>query len=208
MSRSVSPAAEHGGAADLPPPTDRVVRLPARALAALSRRCGELGAGARSALRDAGRRVGLGLQAALESEGSGSGAPLDEYWEAAATKAKRDGLGRPSYRTLSGAVGLVVLDGSPEVSPPAPEGLGPEPAGSGCSFAAGWIAGLLTGAADRPVSVLEVTCAAHDPEEPCRFLVGERQTLSRVLARLRAGDPPEEAVSSLPGPEPPEAEGP
>lgn len=155
------------------------VSLPPRVLAVLAARCSELGPAGVASLREAGRCTGESL---YEEAGNGQEAgdlELTRYWREVREAARSRGLGTVEYWRLRPALGLVELRDSPEAA-------APRHPGGGCHFAVGWLGGLLTRTAGRPVSVLEVACAVRSGDA-CRFLVGDDGRLRRLAARLRAG---------------------
>lgn len=163
-------------------PTSPTVRIPSAALAVLADRCGDLGAGGVSALREAGRVAGEALLERLAVDPDES--EPEEFWEAVGQEFVELGLGPVSYRLRSPGVGEVRLEGVPEA-----DGAGGEPRRlSGCPFSTGLIGGLLTGVAGEPVSVLEVECRAGGAAF-CRFLVGAEARLSGIRDRMADGEP-------------------
>lgn len=163
------------------------VRIPSAALAALADRCGDLGAGGVSALREAGRVAGQALVHRLPADPADT-AP-EEFWEVVGQEFVELGLGPLSYRVRTPGVAEVRLEGVPEA-----EGAEGEPRRlSGCPFSTGLLGGLLSGAAGEPVSVLEVECRAGGAAS-CRFLVGSDSRLTRIRERLTGGDPLEDAL--------------
>lgn len=163
-----------------------------RALTAALRKGGPAGT---SALREAGREVGGAFFRALEGGGE---LPPQAFWERVGEMSGPAGLGRPDYAVLSPGVGSVTLTRGAE--------LGRDDGGA-CHFAAGWIAGLLTGAAGEPVAVLEVRCAALAPGDGCRFLVGSPARLREIRRGLSDGRPLLRALAGG-GPSAPSATGP
>lgn len=162
--------------------TSSTVRIPSATLAVLADRCGDLGAGGVSALREAGRVAGDAL---LERVGADpDAADPDAFWEAVGQEFVELGLGPVSYRVRSPGVGEVRLEGVPEA-----DGAQGEPRRlSGCPFSTGLLGGLLTGVAGEPVSVLEVECRAGGAAF-CRFLVGSEARLSAIRDRMASGEP-------------------
>lgn len=157
------------------------VRLPSAALAVLADRCGDLGSGGISALREAGRVAGEALVPRLGADPAE--APPEEFWEAVGQQFVDLGLGPLTYRVRTPGVGEIRLEGVPEA-----DGAEGEPRRlSGCPFSTGLLGGLLTGVAGEPVSVLEVECRAGGAAF-CRFLVGSESRLSRIRERLAEGE--------------------
>lgn len=163
-------------------PTSPTVRLPSGILAVLADRCGDLGAGGVSALREAGRVAG---EALLESmDGDPAGVAPEAFWESVGQEFVDLGLGPVSYRLRNRGVAEVRLEAAPEA-----DGARGEPRRmSGCPFSTGLLGGLLTGVAGESVSVFEVECRAGGAAF-CRFLVGSEARLSAVRDRMASGEP-------------------
>lgn len=151
------------------------------AMAAALRRSGPRG---QDALREAGRAAG---EAFFEVMDGGERRSPGEFWDEARRVTASAGVGRPEYAVLAPGVGSVTLTGGPELGRSDP---------GACHFAAGWIGGLLTGAAGEPVAVFEVRCASLGPVDACRFLVGSAARLRRIRRRLADGEPLFRAVSA------------
>ena len=167
------------------------VRLPSRFFADLSRRCGRAGPEAAGALREAGRALGGQLVEELPRREHPDRASPDAFWEIAAEVLSEHGLGDLDMEVKTPSVAELRLRGGPEAA-----GEGEEsPAGGACPLATGIVAGVLTAAADEPVAVLEVACAA-DGDEACRWLAGSRETLEGVRGALREGASVREALEA------------
>lgn len=151
------------------------------AMAAALRRSGSRGQGA---LREAGRAAG---EAFFDAMDAGEQRSPGEFWDEARRVTASAGVGRPEYAVLAPGVGSVTLTAGPELRRSDP---------GACHFAAGWIGGLLTGAAGEPVAVFEVRCASLGPVDACRFLVGSAARLRRIRRRLADGEPLFRAVSA------------
>jgi len=152
------------------------VALPA--LAASLRRAGPDGV---SALREAGRRVGVACVEELGGADELSESDPAEFWGRVRRWFEEGGYGDVEYEVLSGDVASVVLHQAPELSE-----LPEEEAVPGCDFSAGLVGGLLSEIADRPLAVLEARCRARG-DRACRFLVGEGDRLARIRERLVEG---------------------
>lgn len=173
-------------------PTHQTVRLPAPVLGALADRCGELGEDGITALREAGRVAGQALSARVQSASDPAAAAPEDFWETLGQEFVDLGLGPFTYEVRAPGIGQVRLDGLPEA-----DGAEGEPRRrTGCPFATGLLAGLLTGIAGEPVSVLEVECRANGAAS-CRFLVGDRPRLTRLRDRLANGERLAEVLREL-----------
>ena len=152
-----------------------VVRLPRSALASLFRRCGTLGASGVEALREAGDRVGAELLASLAA--SPTTLPASDFWSRLDAAIRGAGLGSVSFRPADRGTGAVSWRGSTEAPGRSPD----EPS---CHFAAGFLGGVLSRAAHRPVEVLEVRCGGG---QPCWFIFGSAETIRSVRAGRGTG---------------------
>lgn len=162
--------------------TPATVRLPSTVLAVLADRCGDLGVGGVSALREAGRAAGEDVLEGVAEDPEET--PPGAFWEAVGQEFVDLGLGPLSYRVRNGGLAEVRLEGVPEA-----DGARGEPRRlSGCPFSTGLLDGLLSAVAGEPVSVLEVECRAGGAAF-CRFLVGSEARLSTVRDRMASGEP-------------------
>lgn len=167
------------------------VRLPSRFFADLSRRCGRAGPEAAGALREAGRALGGRLVEELPRRERPDRASPDAFWDAAAEVLSDRGLGDLDMEVRTPSAAELRLDGGPEATWPGEE----SPSGGGCPLATGLLAGVLTAAAEEPVAVLEVACAA-DGDEACRWLAGSPETLEGIRSALEAGASVREALEA------------
>lgn len=164
------------------------VRLPARALAALADRCGEIGPRGVAALHEAGRVAGEALLERLGRD-PGSAAP-GEFWTVLGKEFEDLGLGPLAYRVHGPALGEVRLGELPEATGDGER----DREHPGCPFSTGLLGGLLSGVAGEPVPVLEVACRAGGAAA-CRFLVGNEDRLAEVRDALAGGASPDEALA-------------
>lgn len=155
------------------------VRIPASALRLLAAGAVEAGPDAVRVLREAGRRTGVLLYEELGGEPNASRLSPAAFVEALNRVLAERGLGVAAYSLLGPGVAELSLRGSPETAPSA---------SPGCSFASGWIGGLMSRAAGARVAVLEIRCGGAGPEEPCRFLLGSADRLRRLRRGLERGE--------------------
>ena len=173
----------------------RDVSIPAVGLTALRRQL-QREAGTLAtihALHAAGYRAG---EALWESLCRGWGRePLTEldgraFWERLSAILGGRGWGTFTHRATHPGVGLLESRDWAEAGAQDAEQ-------SSCSFSAGLLSGLLTGAAEGPIAVLEVSCRTRGADR-CTFAFGTVQTihdlyglhLGRTLSRVCPGRPP------------------
>ena len=142
-----------------------VVRLPKSVVASLFRRCGTLGEPGVEAVREAGDRVGADLLETVAP--SPDTLPATEFWSGLDGALREAGLGSVSFRPASRGTGAISWRASAE----APERGAATPS---CHFAAGLLAGVLSGAAQRRVHVTEVRCGGG---QPCWFIFGSADAI-------------------------------
>jgi len=162
-----------------------VVRLPARVLPELVRRCERVGRGALGALRATGRVAGGELAEDLAGETPPDEADREAYWEAVERAVDDLGFGSIAYEVLTPGVASVTLPALPESDR--------SDGSPGCPFTTGLLAGLLGHAAGEAVAVLEVECRVGG-HPACRFLVGSEPRLRAIRERLVSGSELAEAL--------------
>lgn len=177
----------------LRPEAPREIALPASVFAvlraSLSREAGALPA--LHALHAAGYAAGEAAAAPFVGpEGDATRAlPEGEFWARITNHFARRGWGSLTHEGVHPAVGTLV-------SPDWVEADGAEGEDASCSFATGYLSGLLTVIAGGPVAVLEVTCRGRG-DGACRFAFGNAEAIHELYGRLVEGDSLDAALASL-----------
>lgn len=136
----------------------------------------------------AGAEAAAGFGSGDRDEVSGLGA--SDFWRRIERFFERKGWGSLKHETAHPGVGVLVSGDWAEAS-----GAEVDPEGS-CSFTTGFLAGLLSELADRPVAVLEVTCRTRG-DDACRFAFGSEAVVHELYGHLLDGADLGRALSEI-----------
>lgn len=125
-----------------------------------------------------GTEAAAGFDSGDRNEISGLGA--SDFWRRVERFFARKGWGSLTHESAHPGVGLLVSGDWVEAS-----GTEIDPEGS-CSFTTGFLAGLLSELATRPVAVLEVTCRNRG-DDACRFAFGSEAVVHELYGHLLDG---------------------
>ncbi len=187
-------SAEHEGGRSEGHAGDRDVAIPVIGLSTLrrelQREAGPLAA--IHALHAAGFEAGKALWDGLRKGPIRELGGMDEegFWERLRGVLGRRGWGTLSHQAAHPGVGLLA---SPDWAE-AVGGRGEEQ--PSCTFSSGMLSGLLSGVADGPVAVLEVTCRTRG-DDRCTFAFGSAATVHDLYGQLVDGRSLESALASL-----------
>lgn len=174
--------------------TSRDVAIPAAGLSALRRQFQKESdsLAAIHALQAAGFTAGEAMWDGMRRGPGRDLAGLDEgaFWDRLAAVLRRRGWGTLTHRDVHPGVGL--LDSADW----AEAGNDSDEAQPSCSFSAGMLSGLLSGVAEGPVAVLEVSCRAQG-DDRCTFAFGSAATVHDLYGLLVDGRPLDAALHSL-----------
>lgn len=113
-----------------------------------------------------------------------------DFWNRLERSFSRRGWGSMHHEAPHPGVGMLVSDDWVEASTEATD-----PEGS-CSFSTGFLAGLISTLADRPVAVLEVTCRTRG-DDACRFAFGAEAVIHELYGRLLDGSDLPRALTEI-----------
>ncbi len=165
------------------------VRMPSRALQALSAAADRGGEVVAAAVRDAGRAAGEEIARRIAGAISLSELDTDDFWSAANAETGARGLGTFEWKRGIGGHAELLVRGAPDLAD------GARTSGNGGTpFTEGLIEGLLTAAAEEPVGVVR---APLDDGEGIRFVIGSPVALRHVQVRLRGGATLEQALEGI-----------
>lgn len=113
-----------------------------------------------------------------------------DFWDRLERSFRRKGWGSIRHEAPHAGVGMLVsgdwVEGATDDT---------DPEGS-CSFSTGFLAGLLSTLADRPVAVLEVTCRTRG-DDACRFAFGAEAVVHELYGRLLDGSDLSRALTEI-----------
>jgi hypothetical protein len=143
-------------------------------------------------LHHAGYEVGTEAAAGFVSGDGERVAELttSDFWNRLERFFSRRGWGSIRHEAAHGGVGMLVSSDWVEGSADETDSEG------SCSFSTGFLAGLLSTLADRPVAVLEVTCRTRG-DDACRFAFGAEAVVHDLYGRLVDGSDLTRALSEI-----------
>ena len=113
-----------------------------------------------------------------------------DFWSQMDRFFSRRGWGSIDHEAAHPGVGMLVSSDWAEASSGETD-----PEGS-CSFSTGFLAGLLSALADRPVAVLEVTCRTRG-DDACRYAFGNEVVIHDLYGRMSDGSDLKQALTEI-----------
>ncbi|MEX2465905.1 MAG: 4-vinyl reductase [Gemmatimonadota bacterium] len=143
-------------------------------------------------LHHAGYAVGTEAAAGFAAGGDFDVSELttSEFWGSVQRFFGRKGWGTLRHEAAHPGVGLLTSDDWVEASAEETDSEG------SCSFSTGFLAGLLSELAKRPVAVLEVTCRTRG-DDACRFAFGSEAVVHELYGRLLDGSDLARALTEI-----------
>lgn len=171
----------------------REVAVPGSVFAALRRALAqEAGAlPAIHALHGAGYAAGIAAAAGFPGDGADDTLQLPEaaFWARLSSYFARRGWGTLVHEAAHEAVGMLTSADWAEAEQEPSED-------ASCSFATGFLSGLLSTVAGGPVAVLEVRCRARG-DDACTFAFGNAEAIHEVYGKLLEGADLSGALATL-----------
>lgn len=143
------------------------------------------------ALHRAGYAAGIAAAPGFPGDGGGDTLDLSEaaFWASLSSYFARRGWGTLVHEAAHEAVGtLTSADWAEAEQEPSDD--------ASCSFATGFLSGLLSTLAGGPVAVLEVRCRARG-DDACSFAFGNAEAIHEVYGKLLEGTDLSGALATL-----------